>query len=131
MSRLLGSTNRQKIRPTTRIAACNANIMLNENKQLQKCNVDVKNVAIKSYGSLYAIENFVVINPKLRAAHRYHTCAAHKDWRQYADLPGPDIRILRLYTAYNIDSITVIINAELYTNWYITEIIGHLDRTTI
>ena len=80
---------------------------------------------------VYAIENFVVINPKLRAAHRYHTCAAHKDWRQYADLPGPDIRILRLYTAYNIDSITVIINAELYTNWYITEIIGHLDRTTI
>ena len=82
--------------------------MIKENKQLQECNVAVKNVAISAYGSVYAIENFVSIDSKLCAAHRYLTCAAHTDWRLYVDLPGPAIRNRRLYTIYDIETILVI-----------------------
>ena len=51
----------------------NANIMLHENKSLRKCNVNVKNVAINSNGSIYVIENMTEISPTIRQAHCYLT----------------------------------------------------------
>ena len=43
--------------------------MADENKQMQKYNVAVKNVVLSAYGSVYAIENFVNVGSKLRATY--------------------------------------------------------------
>ena len=77
-----------------------ANVMLVQNKELFKCSNRVKNLSIVTYGSVYAVETFTSVESNLRQAHRYVTRAAHKDWRSYADLPGPNIRSRRLYTVY-------------------------------
>ena len=68
----------------------------------------IKNTAIKTYGNVYAIETFKTIGPKIRAAHRFITRAAHTDWRQFADLPGPNITNHCLYTSYGLSSISEI-----------------------
>ena len=103
------------------------------------CNSQVKNIAINTYGNVYAIETFTSCDSKLRAAHRYITRAAHSDWRQYSDLPGPNISSRRLYSAYNLNSIPEIhrwgrnkflISAESSPNKFIREIIGNAPRIT-
>lgn len=117
-----------------------ANIMLKENKQLMQCNDDVKNLAVKSYGNVYALENFVEVGSKLRQAHRYLTQSVHQDWRSYADLPGPNIRSRRLYTVYNLDSLEVLhrrrrnnflLKSFESDNLIIRGIIGTLPRITV
>ena len=116
------------------------NIMIKENKDLMRCSQDVKNLAIKSYGNVYALENFIEVGPKLRQAHRYLTKAAHVDWRAHADLPGPNIRSRQLYTVYGLDSLEVLhrrrrnnflIKAESSSNEVIRNIIGSLPRITV
>ena len=88
---------------------------------------------------MYAIETFRNVDSKLRAAHRHMTRAAHSRWRQYADLPGPNITNHRLYTAYSLTSLSEIhrhrrnkflISAESSPNRFIREIIGNLPRIT-
>ena len=117
-----------------------ANVMLVQNKELFKCSNRVKNLSIVTYGSVYAVETFTSVESNLRQAHRYVTRAAHKDWRSYADLPGPNIRSRRLYTVYGLDSLEVIhrrrrnnflIKAESSQNDIIRLIIGSLPRITV
>ena len=117
-----------------------ANIMVKENKQLMQCRHDVKNLAVKSYGNVYALENFVEVGPKLRQAHRYLTQSAHQDWRSFADLPGPNIHSRRLYTVYSLDSLEVLhrrrrnnflIKAAASSNMIIRGVIGALPRITV
>ena len=100
---------------------------------------DIKNLAIITYGSVYAVETFLSVESHLRKAHRYLTRAVHRDWRSYADLPGPNIRSRRLYTVYDLDSLEVIhrrrrnnflIKAELSKNAIIRTVIGCLPRIT-
>ena len=117
-----------------------ANIMLKENKELVQCSQEVKNLAVTSYGNVYALENFLQVGPKLRQAHRYLTQAAHSNWRVYADLPGPNIRSRRLYSVYSLDSLEVLhrrrrnnflIKAESSSNIIIKTVIGALPRITV
>ena len=117
-----------------------ANTMLVQNKDLFRCSLRVKNIVVVTYGSVYAVETFISVDSRLRQAHRYITRAVHNDWRRFADLPGPNIRSRRLYTAYDLDSLEVIhrrrrnnflIKAEKSDNIYIREIIGALPRITI
>ena len=114
-------------------------VLLQQNKELHKCSEMVKNIAINSYGTVYALENFLSVGPHIRQAHRYLTRAVHTDWRQHADLPGPNIRNRTLYTAYNLDSLEVLhrkrrnaflIKAESSSNMYIKCVIGQLTRIT-
>ena len=116
------------------------NVMLLQNKELHKCSLNVKNVAINAYGSVYAIENFPAVDSRLRQAHRYLTRAVHTDWRRFADLPGPNIRNRRLYSAYCLSSLAEIhrirrnnflLKAECSENSYIKYIIGDLPKITI
>ena len=116
-----------------------SNIMIKENNDLRRCSRNVKNLAITSYGNIYALENFIEVGPKLRQAHRYLTRAAHVDWRRYADLPGPNIRNRQLYTVYGLDSLEVLhrrrrnnflIKAESSPNDVIRHVIGTLPRIT-
>ena len=113
--------------------------MLQQNKELHRCSRDIKNLAIASYGTVYALETFSEANSTLRKAHRYLTPAVHTDWLQYAHLPGPNIRSRRLYSVYHIDSIEVLhrrrrnnflIAAEKSQNSIIRGVIGHLPRIT-
>ena len=117
----------------------NTNIMMQQNKALQKCGQLIKNVAIYAYGSVYAIETFESVNSKVRNAHRYLTKTVHCDWRRYADLDGPNIRSRRLYTAFELDSMEVIhrkrrnmflLKAAESDNTVIRNVIGHLERIT-
>ena len=117
-----------------------ANVMLVQNKELHRCSLSVKNIAINAYGSIYSLENLTDVDSRLRQAHRYITRAVHTDWRQYADLPGPNIRNRRLYSAYGLDSLAEIhrkrrnnflIKAEYSDNAYIKHIIGDLPRITV
>ena len=117
-----------------------ANIMAKENKELYRCSRPVKNLVVKSYGNVYALETFLNVGSHLRQAHRYLTQAVHKDWRSFADLPGPNIRSRRLYTVYELDSLEVLhrkrrnnflIKAECSENTVIRDIIGCLPRITV
>ncbi len=127
-----------------RDAACKlytrTNVLLKQCRELHKCSRAVKNVSITSYGSVYGIENMTEVTSKLRAAHRYLTRAVHTDWREIADLPGPNIRSRTLYTSYGVDSIEVVhrrrrnnflIKAESSENSIISKIIGNLPRITV
>ena len=116
------------------------NVMLAQNKELHRCSLSVKNIAINAYGSIYSLENMEDIDSRLRQAHRYLTRAVHTDWRQYADLPGPNIRNRRLYSAYDLESLAEIhrkrrnnflIKAESSENSYIRNIIGDLPKITV
>ena len=118
---------------------CKSNVMITQNKDLKLCNNYVKNVAISTYGNVYAIETFVSIDSKLRAAHRFITRSAHSDWRQYADLQGPNISNRCLYSVYQLTSISEIhrwrrnkflIAAERSPNKFIKYIIGNALRIT-
>ena len=116
-----------------------ANIMAKENKQLNRCTRDVKNLVVKSYGNVFALETYQQVNSSMRQAHRYLTRAVHKDWAVFADLPGPNIRSRRLYTVYGLDSLEVLhrrrrnnflIKAEKSCNLVIRHLIGSLPRIT-
>ena len=118
----------------------NANVLFSQNYDLMKCSIDVKNVCIYSYGNVYGLENFLCVDAPLRQAHRYMTKRVHCDWRQYADLDGPNIRSRTLYTAYNLDSLEVIhrkrrsnflLKSSVHSNRLIADVIGNLDRITI
>ena len=96
-------------------------------------------MGIRSYGCIFALENMLEVSPKLRAAHRYITRAAHRGWRQFADLPGPNISNHRLYSVYRLHSLSEIhrkrqnnflIKAVQSENEYIKLIIGHQPRIT-
>ena len=113
--------------------------MIAQNKDLKLCNNQGKNVAINTYGNVYAIETFTSIDSKLRAAHRYITRSAHSDWRQFADLPGPKITNRRLYSVYQLSSLSEIhrlrrnnflISAESSPNKIIKNVIGNAQRIT-
>ena len=110
-----------------------------QNKCLNKCSVNVKNVCINSYGNVYCLENELEISSRLRQAHRYMTKSVHKDWVLFADLDGPNIRSRQLYTVFNLDAIVVIhrrrrnnflINAACHENSLISGVIGNLPRIT-
>ena len=114
--------------------------MIKQNKQINFCGLSVKNLLIKSYGTVYSLENFLQVDSNLRQAHRYLTRAVHKDWRQFADLPGPNIRSRTLYTSYDVDSLEVLhrrqrnnflIRAESSPNKLIRLVIGGLPRITV
>ena len=114
--------------------------MLVQNKELSKCSNRVKNLSVVTYGAVYAIETFSAIDGPLRQAHRYVTRAAQKDWRVYADLPGPNIRSRRLYSVYGLDSLPEIhrrrrnnflIKAESSSNDFIRLVIASLPRITV
>ena len=85
-----------------------ANKLIAQNGELKKCSTEVKNVCIKSYGTVYCIENELTVTSKLRQAHRYMVKLVHTNWRDYADLEGPNIRSRRLYSVFGIDSLEVI-----------------------
>ena len=79
------------------------------------------------------------MNSKVRNAHRYLTKAVYDDWRQYADLEGPNIRSRTLYVLNGLNSLEVIhqrrrntflINTSLHSNQLICDIIGNLPRIT-
>ena len=115
------------------------NLMMKQNKEIGYCSLSVKNLVINSYGSVYSLENFLFVDSVLRQAHRSLTKAVHKDWRQFADLPGPNIRSRQLYTSYNVDSLEVLhrrrrnnflIKAESSPNKLISGVIGNLPRIT-
>ena len=117
-----------------------SNIMMSQNKELHLCSNEVKNNAINTYGNVYAIETFTKVESKLRAAHRHMTRATHTGWRQFADLPGPNITNHRLYTAFHLSSLSEIhrhrrnnflISAESSPNRIIRNIIGNLPRITV
>ena len=114
--------------------------MLVQNKELFQCSLLIKNLAVVTYGSVYAVETFLSVNACLRQAHRYLTRAVHCDWRRYADLPGPNIRSRTLYTVHDLDSLEVIhrrrrnnflIKAERSNNELIRSVIGTLPRITV
>ena len=116
-----------------------SNVMMSQNRELHLCSNAVKNTAINTYGNVYAIETFLSVDSKLRAAHRHMTRAAHTGWRHFADLPGPNITNHRLYTAYHLSSLSEIhrhrrnnflIAAESSSNRFIRNIIGNLPRIT-
>ena len=118
---------------------CNTNKLFLQNKHVKKCNTNVKNVCINSYGNVYCIENFLETSSKLRRAHRYMTKCVHSNWVQFADLDGPNIRSRRLYTVFELDSIEVIhrrrrnnflIKAASHENTLISGVIGNLPRIT-
>ena len=118
---------------------CKANVMLSQNKELHNCSAHIKNLAVTTYGSVYALETFTAVGPRLRKAHRYVTRAVHTDWRTFVDLPGPNIRSRRLYTVYGLDSMEVLhrrrrnnflIKAESSANEIIRLVIGSLPRIT-
>ena len=44
----------------------NTNILFSQNADLKKCSLEVKNMCIYSYGNLYAIENLLSVNSRLR-----------------------------------------------------------------
>ena len=117
-----------------------ANVMLVQNKELSRCSRRIKNLSVVTYGSVYAIETFTTVESYLRQAHRYVTRAAHKDWRSFADLPGPNIRSRRLYSVYGLDSLPEIhrrrrnnflIKAESSPNDFIRLVIASLPRITV
>ena len=54
-----------------------ANKLIAQNGELKKCSTRVKNVCIKSYGSVYCIENELSVTSKLRQAHRYMVKLVH------------------------------------------------------
>ena len=119
---------------------CNANKLFLQNKHLNKCSNEVKNVCINSYGNVYSLENELQMSSKLRQAHRYMTMSVHKNWRQFADLDGPNIRSRLLYTIFNLDSIEVLhrrrrnnflIQAACHENHLISGVIGILPRITV
>ena len=119
---------------------CNANKLFLQNKHLNKCSNEVKNVCINSYGNVYSLENELQMSSKLRQAHRYMTMSVHKNWRQFADLDGPNIRSRLLYTIFNLDSIEVLhrrrrnnflIQAARHKNHLISGVIGILPRITV
>ena len=119
---------------------CKTNIMLKQNKELHSCSRDVKNIVINAYGNVYSLETMTCVSSTLRNAHRYLTRAVHTDWAQYADLPGPNIRSRRLYTAYGIASLpeqhrkrrnVFLIKAESFDNRIIREVIGNIPRITV
>ena len=118
----------------------NTNIMFSQNKCLQKCSTHVKNIAINAYGSIYSLENMTEVPSYVRAAHRYMTRRVHSDWRQFADLPGPNITSRKLYTTYSLDSVEVVhrrsrnkflLKAELSSNSLIRDFIGNLPKITV
>ena len=91
-------------------------------------------------GNVYSIENFLSVDSRVRQAHRYMTKKVHTDWRQYADLDGPNIRSRRLYCVYDLDSLEVIhrfrrnnflLKASVHNNAIIRDVIGNLDRITV
>ena len=117
-----------------------ANVMAKENKELSRCSLPVKNLVVKSYGNVYSLETMLTVESRLRHAHRYLTQSVHKNWRSFADLPGPNIRSRRLYTVYELDSLEVLhrirrnnflIQAESSENAVIRVIIGSLPRITV
>ena len=100
----------------------------------------MKNIAIIAYSSVYCIENMLEVPSQVRAAHRYLTRRVHTNWRDFADLPGPNIRSRRLYTVFGLDSIEVIhrrrrnnflLKAEQSDNLIIRNLIGTLDKITV
>ena len=118
----------------------NANVLLAQNRELNKCSVSIKNTCVYAYGNVYSLENMLSVNSKVRAAHRYLTMSVHNDWARVADLPGPNIRSRTLYTWFNLDSLevmhrkrrnTFLLKAALHENRIISNIIGQLDRITI
>ena len=119
---------------------CKTNILLKQNKDLHSCSRDVKNTAINAYGNVYAVENLQEVSSRLRSAHRYLVRAVHTNWAQYADLPGPNIRSRRLYTAFGIPSLPeqhrkrrnlFLIKCEASENRIIREVIGNLPRISV
>ena len=117
----------------------NTNVLFSQNADLKKCSIEVKNMCIYSYGNVYAIENLLCVNSRLRQAHRYMTKLVHCNWRQFADLDGPNIRSRRLYSVFQLDSLEVIhrkrrnnflLKAAAHTNSIISGVIGNLDRIT-
>ena len=56
-----------------------ANLLIAQNTNVNKCSIEVKNVCIYTYGTVYCLENELFVTPKLRQAHRYLTKLAHSD----------------------------------------------------
>ena len=118
---------------------CKTHTLLQQNRDLHKCSLLVKNLSIASYGSVYSLENFLTVNSFLRQAHRYLTRSVHTDWVQYSDLPGPNIRSRTLYTVFDVDSLEVqhrrrrnnfLIRAESSVNKIVKVLISSLPRIT-
>ena len=114
--------------------------MFSQNKSLQKCSTAVKNIVINAYGNLYCVETLTEVPSNVRAAHRYMTKRVHTNWREFADLPGPNIRSRKLYTSFSLDSIEVIhrrrrnkflLKAEASENAIIRDFIGNLPKITV
>ena len=107
---------------------------------MKKCSIIVKNVCIDSYGNVYALENMLSVSSVIRNAHRYLTMSVHSNWRNFADLEGPNIRSRRLYTVFELDSLEVLhrrrrikflLKATSHENSLISSVIGILDRITV
>ena len=118
----------------------NTNMLLKQNRELKKCSIIVKNVCINSYGNVYALENMLSVSSVIRNAHRYLTMSVHSNWRNFADLEGPNIRSRRLYTVFELDSLEVLhrrrqnkflLKAASHQNSLISSVIGILDRITV
>ena len=137
---ILRNRNMQLCRQAATKLYCDTNLLLAQNRNLNKCNSYVKNAVISSYGNLYSIENMLSVGSKVRNAHRYLTKAVHSDWVQYADLDGPSIRSRTLYVFNGLDSLKVLhrwrrnnflIKASLHKNALISNVIGNLPRITV
>lgn len=114
-------------------------ILLQQNRDLHRCRYSIKNLCINSYGTVFALETFLTVDSYLRQAHRNLTRSVHTDWRNFSDLPGPNIRSRTLYTTYELDSLEVqhrrrrnnfLIAAEQSNNSIVRTLIGFLPRIT-
>ena len=117
----------------------NTNLLLAQNRELRKCGLAIKNVCINSYGNVYCLENLLCVSSEVRAAHRYMTRFVHTNWRDFADLDGPNIRSRTLYSVFQLDSIEVLhrrrrnnflLKSASHSNTLIRCIIGNLERIT-
>ena len=135
----IGRASDQQAAAAAKLYMC-TNLINSQNPELKRCSLQVKNTCIYSYGNVYAIENMVQVNSRLRGAHRYMTKSVHNDWYRFADLDGPNIRSRSLYCYFQLDSLEVIhrrrrnnflIKASVHTNKIISEIIGNVPRITI
>ena len=117
----------------------NSNLLLAQNSKLRQCSHAVKNVCINSYGNVYCLENLLSVSSEVRNAHRYMTRLVHTNWREFADLEGPNIRSRTLYSVFQLDSIEVLhwqrrnsflLKSASHSNSLIRCIIGGLERIT-
>ena len=143
-AKYLGAYINDDIKEEARVVRClytRTNSIFRQNSNLRLCSMAIKTQVLNAYGGVYAIESFIKITSKMRAAHRLLTKNIFRtEWKEIADLNNNhgwvDIKSRTLYAGMRLRSLpethrwmknSFIIKSRSSSDSIIRNILGSID----